>query len=278
MLEVLQYGFMQNAVLATCLTCIACGVIGVFVVSKKIVSITGGISHAGFGGIGLSYYLGLDPLLGLLPFSLLSAVVLGFLSRRTKVSEDTANGILWSMGVAFGIVLIYLTPGYAPDLMTYLFGNILTVPSSDIYLMIAIDVVILITVLLLFKEFLTLCFDEEYVRASGIPAEMLYMVLLCLIALTIVAMIKVVGIILIIAMLTVPASLSRRLSHNMKHMMIISAVLGTIMSLAGLAFSYLFDLPSGATIILVMGVVYLAAVGVSEIYERIRRPENNENI
>lgn len=268
MLEILRYGFMQNAVLAVVLTCIACGVVGVFVVSKKIVSVTGGISHAGFGGIGLSFYLGLDPLLGLLPFSLISAAVLGFLSRRTKVSEDTAIGILWSMGVALGIVLIYMTPGYAPDLMTYLFGNILTVPASDIRLMIAIDLIIIAVVFLLYKEFLALSFDEEYTTATGAPTECLYIVLLGLIALAVVAMIKVVGIILIIAMLTIPASLSRKLTHSMKRMIVLSTVIGIVLSLVGLMFSYRFDLPSGATIILVMGAVYLLSVGFSEIRSR----------
>jgi ABC-type Mn2+/Zn2+ transport systems, permease components len=270
-IDALQYTFIQRAILATILTSIACGVIGVYVVTKRIVFIAGGISHACFGGIGLSFFLGLNPLIGLLPFSVLSAAALGFLSKKTKVSEDSAIGILWSLGVAVGVILIYLTPGYAPDLMTYLFGNILTVPASDILLMVAIDIIILIVVILFFKEFLSMCFDEEYTRVVGVSADKIYLLLLCLLALTTVAMIKVVGIILIIAMLSIPASISRKLSHNMKTMMIYSSVIGAVLSIIGLAFSYQFDLPSGATIILVMSVVYLFVVGVGEIQKRVQR-------
>lgn len=269
--DALQYTFIQRAILATLLTSVACGVIGVYVVTKKIVFIAGGISHACFGGIGLSFYLGLNPLVGLLPFSILSAVSLGFLSKKTKVSEDSAIGILWSLGVAVGVILIYLTPGYAPDLMTYLFGNILTVPASDIWLMVAIDVIILVIVTLFFKEFLSMCFDEEYTRIVGVSADKIYLLLLCLLALATVAMIKVVGIILIIAMLSIPASISRKFSHNMKTMMVYSGIISTVLSLIGLALSYQFDLPSGATIILVMSIVYLLVVGISELQKRIQR-------
>ena len=269
--DFLQYPFLRQAIIATLLTSIACGVIGVYVVTKKIVFIAGGISHACFGGIGLSFYLGLNPLIGLLPFSVLSAASLGFLSKKTRVSEDTAIGILWSLGVAVGVILIYLTPGYAPDLMTYLFGNILTVPAFDIWLMVSIDILILAVVILFYKEFLSMCFDEEFTKVVGVSADKIYLLLLCLLALTTVVMIKVVGIILIIAMLSIPASISRKFSHNMKTMMIYSSVIGAVLSLAGIALSYRFDLPTGATIILVMSVVYLTIVGISELLKRIHR-------
>ena len=269
--DLLQYAFIQRAIIATLLTSIACGVIGVYVVTKRIVFIAGGISHACFGGLGLSFYLGLNPLIGLLPFSVLSAAALGFLSKKTRVSEDTAIGILWSLGVAVGVILIYLTPGYAPDLMTYLFGNILTVPASDIWLMVGIDILILAVVILFYKEFLSMCFDEEFTKVVGVSADKIYLLLLCLLALTTVAMIKVVGIILIIAMLSIPASISRKFSHNMKTMMVYSSVIGAVLSLVGLLLSYYFDLPSGATIILVMSVVYLIVVGSSELLKRVQR-------
>ncbi|WP_406656502.1 metal ABC transporter permease [Methanolobus sp. ZRKC2] len=257
MLEILQYGFMQNAIIAAILASIACGIIGVYVVVKKIVFISGGISHASFGGIGIGYYLGVNPLYGLIPFSLLSAIVMGLVSKRAKVAEDTIIGILWSLGMAIGIILIYLTPGYAPDLMSYLFGNILTVPRSDIYLMIVLDIVIIALVYAYYKEFMALCFDEEFAKVSGIDVEKLYLLLLCLIALTIVLLIKVVGIILIIALLTMPASLSRHYTNNLRKMMYLAIFFGAIFSVAGLFLSYAFDVPSGATIILVMATVYM---------------------
>ncbi len=257
MLEILQYGFMQNAITAAILASIACGIIGVYVVVKKIVFISGGISHASFGGIGIGYYLGINPLYGLIPFSLLSAVIMGLVSKRAKVAEDTLIGILWSLGMAIGIVFIYLTPGYAPDLLSYLFGNILTVPRSDIYLMLALDVVIIVLVYAFYKEFMALCFDEEFAKVAGINIERLYLLLLCLIALTIVLLIKVVGIILIIALLTMPATLSRHYTNDLRKMMYLAIFFGAVFSVAGLFLSYIFDIPSGATIILVMSTVYI---------------------
>ena len=140
MLELLQYEFMRNALIAGLLAAIACGIVGVYVVTKKIVFISGGIAHASFGGIGLGYLVGISPVLGAMFFSLLSALSIGFISRRTKLPEDTAIGILWAMGMALGIVFIGLSPGYAPDLFSYLFGNILTVPTSDLILMLVLDI------------------------------------------------------------------------------------------------------------------------------------------
>jgi len=132
MIDLLQYEFVRNAIMAGILASIACGIIGVYVVVKRIVFISGGIAHASFGGIGLGYYLGINPILGVLPFSIASALSMGWVSKRSRLPEDTAIGILWAMGMSIGIILVSMTPGYAPDLMTYLFGNILTVPFSDI--------------------------------------------------------------------------------------------------------------------------------------------------
>ncbi|MDD3043472.1 MAG: metal ABC transporter permease [Methanosarcinaceae archaeon] len=256
MFELLQYSFIQNALAASVLASIACGIIGVYVVVKKIVFISGGIAHASFGGIGLGYYLGINPMYGVLPFSLLSALVMGTVSKKSKIPEDSVIGILWSFGMAIGIILVNLTPGYASDLMTYLFGNILTVPRLDLYLMLGLDIIILGTVCLFYKEFLALCFDEEFTTVQGLPTQKLYLLLLCIIALTIVVLIKVVGIILVIALLTIPATLSRQFTHNLKKMMLISTLFGGLISIAGIGLSYAFDLPSGATIILVLSLVY----------------------
>lgn len=269
MFDMFQYDFMRRAIIATILTCIACGIIGVFIITKKIVSVTGGISHACFGGIGISYYFGLDPLIGLLPFSIISAILLGTISKKTKISEDTAIGILWSIGVSLGVILIYLTPGYAPDLMTYLFGNILTVPISDLYLIMIIDLIIIFLVLLFYKEFVIICFDEEFLEVSGVSSNILYMILLCLIALTIVSMIKVVGIILIIAMLTIPASISKNITYNFKTLIFLSCIVGILLSIFGLYISFKFNLPSGATIILTMGMIYIFIYFISYLKLKI---------
>lgn len=270
MFEFLQYSFIQNAFAAAILANIACGIIGVYVVVKKIVFISGGIAHASFGGVGLGYYLGINPMFGVLPFSLVSALVMGTVSKKSKIPEDSAIGILWSLGMALGIIFVYLTPGYAPDLMTYLFGNILTVPRIDLYLMLVLDMVIVGAVYFFYKEFLALCFDEEFTTVQGLPTEKLYLFLLCIIALTIVVLIKVVGIILVIALLTIPASLSRKFTYNLRQMMLISIVFGTIISLTGIGLSYVLDVPSGATIILVLSLIYGCLAFGMEILESRR--------
>jgi zinc transport system permease protein len=257
MMELLQYEFIRNAIMAGILASISCGIIGVYVVVKRIVFISGGIAHASFGGIGLGYYLGINPILGVLPFSIASALSMGLVSKRSRLPEDTAIGILWAMGMSIGIILVSLTPGYAPDLMTYLFGNILTVPFSDIVLMLVLDAIIILVVYSFYKEFLALCFDEEFATVRGVHAERLYLVLLCLIALTIVVLIRVVGIILVIALLTIPAAMSRQFTSNLKKMMMLSIMFGAVFSSGGIWLSYLFDVPSGATIVLVMSAVYL---------------------
>ena len=177
---------MQNAMLAGLLASIACGIIGTYVVSKKIVFISGGIAHASFGGIGLGYFLGISPVLGATGFGLLSAIAMGLTTRRTKLPEDTVIGILWATGMALGAIFISLTPGYTSSLFSYLFGNILTVPDSELLLIFILDVVILGVVALLYKEFLAVSFDEEYSTVTGMPTEKIYLTMLCLIALTIV--------------------------------------------------------------------------------------------
>jgi zinc transport system permease protein len=274
MIELLQYEFMRNAIAAGLLASLACGIIGVYVVVKRIVFISGGIAHASFGGIGLGYFLGVNPILGVLPFSILSAITMGLVSKRSRVAEDTAIGILWSLGMALGILFISRTPGYAPDLMTYLFGNILTVPLSDIYLMLMLDAFIVLTVVSLYKEFLALCFDEEFSNVAGIPVELLYLLLLCLIAMTVVIMIRVVGLILVIALLTIPAALSGQFTNDLKKMMYLSIASGSIFTVSGLFLSYYMDVPSGATIILVMSLVYIIYFALRKVRDKYGSTQN----
>ena len=261
---------MRNPIIAGLLASVACGIIGVYVVVKKIVFISGGISHASFGGIGLGYFFGINPVLGALFFSLASALSMGMVTRRTKLPEDTAIGIMWAMGVAIGILFIFLTPGYAPDLMSYLFGDILFVSSADISLMLILDAIIILVVFLLYKEFLALCFDEEFSTTLGIPTERLYLGLLCLIALTVVILIRVVGIVMVIALLTIPAATARLFTHNLKTMMALAVLASIVFTLCGLWLSYVLNWPSGATIILVSGLLFLISWGFSRTRYRKR--------
>jgi len=275
MIDILQYAFMQNAFWAGLLAAIACGIIGTYVVVKRMVFISGGIAHASFGGVGIGYFMGGNPIIGALIFTIASALGMGALVRRTKLAEDTAIGIFWAIGMALGILFIAMTPGYAPDLFSYLFGNILTVPASDLLLMVTLDGVIILVVSLLYKEFTALSFDEEFSKVMGLPVERLYLTLLCLIALTVVLLIRIVGIILIIALLTIPAATARRFTSNLKKMMILAVILGIGFTFGGLWLSYAVDLPSGATIILVSGGVFLVSLGFLRL--RGRRKETKQD-
>jgi len=257
MWEILQYEFFRNALIAGVLASIACGVIGTLIVVKKMVSISGGVSHAAFGGIGLGYLLGFDPIFGALLFTLASSLGIGILRKRTKLSEDAAVGILWVTGMSLGVTFIGLSPGYAPDLFSYLFGSILTVPLSDIIVMMILDAIILLVVFLLYEGFLAISFDEEFATAAGVPVEQVYLVLLSLVALTVVVLIRIVGVILVIAMLTIPATITWQFSHKLKQIMIISVLLSAAFTTEGLWLSYLLNLASGATIVLVSVATFL---------------------
>lgn len=269
MLDLLQYEFMRNALYAGLLASLACGIIGTYVVVKRIASISGGIAHTSFGGIGLGYYLGISPVLGAVFFTLASALGMGMVTRRTRIPEDTVIGVLWALGMALGIIFIALTPGYAPDLFSYLFGNILTVPFSDLMLMIALDAVILVLVLTLYREFLYISFDEESSTVVGIPTEVIYLLLLCLIALTVVVLIRVVGVILVIALLTIPATTAMQFTHSLRNMMALAVLVGAVCTVLGLWFSYLFDLPSGATIVAVSVALLLISLGATRLRKRM---------
>jgi len=267
MIEALQFEYMQNALMAALLGSIACGIIGSYVVVKKIGYISGGIAHASFGGLGLGYFMGIDPLLCLLPFSLVSAWTIGIISRKANVSEDTAIGILWTAGMALGVIFIGLTPGYVPDLFSYLFGNILTVPKNDIYIMAGLDIFIILAIFLFYREFLAISFDEEYARASGINTMFFYLFLLTLVALTVVMLIRIVGIIMVIALLTIPPSIAKQHTTNLKPMMVLSVLLGIVLTTGGLWVSYTRDLASGATIIILLVVAFI----VSTIVKKLKR-------
>jgi zinc transport system permease protein len=262
---------MRNALVAGILAAIACGIIGVYVVVKKIVFISGGIAHASFGGIGLGFLLGVNPVVVALFFTVASALGMGIVSRRTKLPQDTIIGIFWAVGMALGIIFIGLSPGYAGDLFSYLFGNILLVPTSDIVLMLVLDAVIALVVFLLYKGFLAISFDEEFGTVVGVPVEFLYLTLLCLIALTVVVLIRVVGIILVIAMLTIPAAVAKQFTYDLKKMMLFSTLIGVVFILCGLWLSYELDLASGATIVIVSGALFLVSFGFRALMAR-RRP------
>ncbi len=268
MVEALQYGFMRNALLAGVLVSIACGIIGSFVVIKRIVFISGGIAHAAYGGIGLGYYFKIDPVIGAIVFSVLSALGMGVVQRKTRQRADTIIGVMWAIGMALGIVFIDLSAGYKADLMSYLFGSILAVPSTDLLLMALLDGVIILLVVAFYKELLAISFDETFATLENVPVDALNMMLLCLIAFTVVMLMRVVGLIMVIAMLTVPAAISGEWVKDLKWMMVLSIILGILFTVTGLWLSYFWNLTSGATIILVSGAAYLLSLAVKPLLQR----------
>jgi zinc transport system permease protein len=269
-IEALQFGFMRNALAAGVLVSVACGVIGTFIVVKRIVFISGGIAHAAYGGIGLGYFLGVNPVLGAIAFSLAAALGMGAVQRRTRQRPDTLIGVMWAIGMAIGIIFVDLTEGYKADLMSYLFGSILAVPTRDLLIMLVLDLVVIALVVMFYKELLAISFDEVFATVENVPVDAIYLLLMGMIALTVVMLMRVVGLILVIAMLTIPAAISGQFLRDMKAMMILASVLGVAFNVAGLWLSYLLNLTSGATIILVSGLAYLVSIGVSRLMHRAR--------
>jgi zinc transport system permease protein len=268
MWEALQFEFMRNALLAGVLVSIVCGVLGTLVVVNRIVFISGGIAHAAYGGIGLAFYFGISPAMGAALFSLFVSAIMGVASLKSKERADTVIGVMWALGMALGIILIDLTPGYGADLMSYLFGSILSVPRSSIGYMGVLDIVVVAVVTFFYKEFLAMSYDEEFSFVVGIPVKTLYFLLLTLIGLAVVMIIQVVGLILVIALLTIPPYIAEKFTTSLARMMVLSSLLGTFFTLVGLWFSYAYNLTSGATIIMVSGVGFFLSMGVESLKAR----------
>ncbi|MBD3170247.1 MAG: metal ABC transporter permease [candidate division Zixibacteria bacterium] len=256
MIEALQFEFFRNAVIAGVLTGIACGIIGALVVVNRIVFIGGGIAHAAYGGIGLAIFLGISPLLGAMGFTVAVTLVLALLTVKNKERVDTAIGLIWATGMAFGVILIDLTPGYNVDLMSYLFGSILAIPSSNIWLLLMVNVVIFGFLWYFYRDILAMSYDEEFGITINVPVKGLYFLMLLLTAVTIVLVIRLVGLILVIALLTIPPFIAERSTSSLSRMIMLSSALSVIFILAGLALSYSFNLTSGATIILVASFAF----------------------
>ena len=257
---ILHYAFMQNAIIAGFMASIACGISGTFVVIKRITFISGGIAHSILGGIGVAYFLGINPLIGAFVAAILSAVLLGIIKIKSNENEDTLIGALWAIGMAVGVIFISLTPGYNTDIMSFLFGNILLVSKSDLWVLLFLNIFVLTTVFVFFRQFIAISFDEELAKLRGLSTNLLYILLLIVIAVTIVVLIKIVGLILVISLLTLPAAISRLFTKSPSKMMFVSAILGFIFVVMGLFVSFKPNLPPGATIIVINGLFYILAL------------------
>jgi len=272
--DFLSYSFIQNALLASILGSITAGIIGTYVVARRMVFITGGITHASFGGLGIGYFIGINPLIGAAIFGVLSGLGVEFVSKYQKIREDSVIAMIWSLGMALGIIFIYLTPGYAPNLLSYLFGNILSVSLGDLLTMAALLLVVLALFIPFFRLIQYMTFDEDFARTSRAPVSLFKYLLIGLVALTAVIYIRVAGIILVLSLLTIPQNAAMLFSNNLKKIMWLSILFGFLGSLAGLIFSYSLNIPSGASIIFSLVILYLLASAVKSIKLTSSRRKN----
>ena len=262
MTDLLQYAFFQNALLGSLLTAIACGIVGTYIVSRRLVFITGGITHTSFGGLGIGFYAGVNPILTALIFSVMSAFGVEWVSRKQGIREDSAIAGFWSLGMALGVIFIFLTPGFAPNLSAYLFGNILTISYTDILWIGVLATVLIIFFLLFHREILYVAFDNDFAVTQRLPVKLVEYTMMFFIAVTIVLSIRLGGLMLLMSMVTIPQITINLFTSNFNKIILGSVVLGFLGCLAGLILSYFLNVPSGAFIILVLIIFFLVAKGL----------------
>ena len=255
-LELFNYTFFQHALLGSLFASIACGIIGTYIVTRRLVFISGGITHASFGGIGIGLYTGISPILGAAIFSVLSAFGVEWLSKRKDMREDSAIAVFWTFGMAVGIIFSFLAPGFTPDLSTFLFGNILTITLSDIWMLAILSLVLIGFFTCFLTTIIYIAFDREYARSQRIPVRLFEYILMMFIALTIVSCLRMIGIVLVISLLTLPQMTSNLFTHSFKKIIFMSIGIGFMSCLGGLLLSYQLQVPSGASIIFFSILVY----------------------
>lgn len=275
MSEFFSYNFIQHAMLACILASIGCGIMGTYVVVRRIGFLAGGIAHSVLAGMGIAYYLGNTPLVGAVIAALVASILIGLINLKWRQNEDILIAMFWSVGMAIGILFISRTPGYNVDLMSYLFGNILLVSGNDLILMLLLDILLFLLATILYRQFLVTAFDQEFARLRGINVEFYYILLLSMVALTVVLLIQVVGLILVLALLILPAASATQFVSSIKPMMLLSVLFSLFVTTSGLVISYQPDLPSGATIIIMASFVYLVSIISKRI--QVKLTGNHDN-
>ena len=254
---IFEYRFLANALIASILSGLVCGIIGTYIVARRTVFLSGGITHASFGGIGIAYYFGANPILGAAVFAVLSAIGIEWVSDRKKIREDSAIGIMWSVGMAVGIIFIYMTPGYVPNLMSFLFGNILTVTSGDLIALGSLAVVVVAVFAAAWRRIVFAAFDRQFARSRGVPVGFISYAMAVLVALAIVFSIKTVGIVLLISLLTLPAVIANIFTKSYGRITVWAVMFGIIGNIAGLVISYYMNIPAGAATIFVLALTLI---------------------
>jgi len=269
--------FLQNALMASLLASILFGILGSVVTVKRIAGLAGAKSHAVLGGIGMALYLSstrlvpfITPMAGAIIFAVLSAFIIGLVSLKAKQREDTVINAIWAIGMSLGVLFLSKTPGYT-DPTSYLFGNILLVSRNDLFLLAALDAIVLLLVWRFYPQIEASAFDEEFARVRGIPTDTVFLVILGITAIAVVLLQTFVGLVMVIAMLTLPAGTAGYLARNLAGMMVFSWIFSSIFSFAGLALSWHYDLPSGAVVVVLSGAVFLGATAVRMLMVQFKR-------
>ncbi len=249
---VATYDFLANAMLAAILSGIACGIVGTYVTSRRMVFLSGGITHASFGGIGIAYHFGFNPIVGAMVFAILSALGIEWAGARGRIREDSAIGIIWSVGMAVGLLFIFATPGYAPNLMSFLFGDILTVNNSNIIALAVLVAVLLVVMVLFGRQVIYSAFDREYARSQGVPADAILAVMTVLTSVAIVLSIRIVGIVLLISLLSIPPAIAACFTKSYVRIATLASVFAMAGNVIGIYLAYKMNLPVGATTIILL--------------------------
>lgn len=268
MIALFSFDFMQNALFASVLVSVICGVIGTLIVINRMVFIAGGIAHGSYGGIGLALYFGIAPMLGASLFALFLGLLIAYITHQNSTRIDSLIGVIWAFGMALGIIMTDLTPGYNVDLMSYLFGAILSVSNEDLYGMSGVFVLVLAFALLFYKQLLAMSFDAQFAKLRGVNVTLLYFGLVLMTALGVVIIIRAVGLILVIALLTIPPYIAEKMTNSMGSMMLISSFLSVLFCAIGLILSSFFNLSAGASIIMVGSISFF----IQFLYSKWRAP------
>ena len=270
--DILQYKYLSNALIACILSGITCGIIGTYIVARRMVFLCGGITHASFGGLGIALYLNANPILGATIFAILSALGIEWSNSRSKIRPDSAIGMVWGIGMAVGALFMTLRPGYTSgDMTNFLFGNILTVTDSDIIALAALSIVLIIGALLWHRPIMFAAFDSDFAKTSGVPVKFIHYTMAVITAVTIVLSIRTMGIVLLISLLTMPVITANIISKNYKRMAPIAVVVAILAGVTGLIFSYHTDAPSGPAIIFLLTLAFLTIKLLSLLIKRITR-------
>ena len=272
--NIFQYEFIIKGLLGAAFASITAGLAGTYVVSKRMVFLSGGITHASFGGIGIGYFIGINPVIGAAVFGILSALGVEYLSVRQKIREDSAIGILWAFGMAIGIIFIYLTPGYTPNLMSYLFGSILTVSNADIVALGIMSVILILYFGIFYRTILYISFDEIFARTYSSYVDVFKYITTSLIALTIVLNIRMAGVVLVISLLTIPPNIAMLFTRVYFKIVIWSVLAGFTGTATGYAISYFAGIPVGATIIFTLVIIWVITKGITQLIVKISELNN----